>query len=73
MLAQLTLAFGPDFAALSDPQVRHTRFYRSAQSMMHIDLYLAASFQTDPLLLQRLRSAISALQHAAPAVAERRD
>lgn len=71
--AQLTLAFEPDFAALADPQVRQTRFYRSAQSVLHIDLYLAASLQTDPLLLQRLRSAISALQRAAPAVAERRD
>jgi polar amino acid transport system substrate-binding protein len=65
--AQLTLAFEPDFAALADPQVRQTRFYRSAQSMLQIELYLAASLQTDPVLLTRLRQAIAALQRATPA------
>ena len=64
--AQLTLAFEPDFAALADPLVRQTRFYRSAQSVLHIDLYLAASLHTDPELLQRIRRAIAALQRAAP-------
>ena len=60
--AQLTLAFEPDFAALADPQVRQTRFYPSERVVHQIDLYLAASQQTDPLLLQQLQQAIRALQ-----------
>lgn len=61
--AQLTLAFEPDFTALADLQVRQTRFYPGAQVVRHIELYLAASLQTDPLLLQQLQSAINALHH----------
>lgn len=66
--AQLTLAFEPDFSAMTDPLVRQTRFYRSAQSIMQIELYLAASLATEPHILQRLRQAIAALQRVSPQV-----
>ncbi len=59
--AQLTLAFEPDFSALADPQVRQTLFYPSEQVVLNIPLYLAASRQTDRLLLQQLQQAVQAL------------
>lgn len=67
--AQLTLAFEPDFTALTDPLVRQTRFYRSAQSVLQIELYLTASLGTEPQLLQQLRQAIAALQRVNPNLA----
>lgn len=57
--AQLTLAFEPDFQALSDAKVRQTQFYASRQIVRQIQLYLAAHPQTDPLLLQQLKAAVA--------------
>jgi len=59
--AQLTLAFEPDFQALSDAKVRQTQFYASRQIVRQIQLYLAAHPQTDPQLLQQLTTAVEQL------------
>lgn len=55
--AQLTLAFEPDFKALADPKVRQTQFFASRQVVRKIQLYLAAHPQTDPMLLELLKTA----------------
>lgn len=55
--AQLTLAFAPDFQALTDEKVRKTLFYASSQVVRNIKLYLAAHPQTDPMLIQQLNAA----------------
>lgn len=59
--AQLTLAFEPDFQALSDGKVRQTQFYASRQIVRQIQLYLAAHPHTDPQLLQQLKTAVEQL------------
>ncbi|RVU42043.1 hypothetical protein EOE67_02330 [Rheinheimera riviphila] len=56
--AQLTLAFEPDFKALADLKVRQTQFFASRQVVQKIQLYLAAHPQTDPVLLEQLRTAV---------------
>jgi len=60
--AQLTLAFEPDFQALSDAKVRQTQFYASRQIVRQIQLYLAAHPQTDPQLLRQLKAATAKLE-----------
>lgn len=59
--AQLTLAFEPDFQALADPKVQQTQYFASRQVVQQIPLYLAAHPQTDPALLEQLRTAIADL------------
>lgn len=55
--AQLTLAFEPDFQSLTDFKVRQTQFFASRQVVRQIQLYLAAHPQTDPMLLELLKTA----------------
>lgn len=57
--AQLTLAFEPDFQALPDLKVRQTQFYASRQVVRQIQLYLAAHPQTDPMVLEQLKTAVA--------------
>ena len=48
-----------DFQALADAKVRQTQFFASRQVVQQIPLYLAAHPQTDPVLLEQLRTAVA--------------